>query len=1071
MNNLNLASALDIYYQQIKTIILDKQHPITGLLPASTAVTVHGDYRDAWVRDNVYSILAVWALGLAYRNLDNDSGRGYELEQQTIKLMRGLLRAMMQQAAKVEQFKETQAPHDALHAKYDTETGGIVVGDDAWGHLQIDATSLFLLMLAQMISSGLNIIWTVDEVNFVQNLVYYIERAYRTPDYGIWERGGKMNQGDVELNASSLGMAKAALESLAGFDLFGANGSQASVLHVTPDNLAQADITLKSLLPRESSTKEVDAALLSIISFPAFAIDDPALIEQTRHEIIRKLQGQYGLKRFLRDGHQTVLEDASRLYYNPEELKQFEDIESEWPLFFTYLYLDALFQNDADQVSFYETRLESVLVTHGGQQLLPELYFVPAEAVEAEKSDPHSQIRHPNENIPLVWAQSLYLLGKLIRDGLLQPSDIDPLGRHRLKTPRDPVVQVALIAEDEGLQAELAIHGVTTETPSELLPFELRLPEEIAAVYQQVGRNRKLTLGGRPRRRLKSLSTSRLYRLRGQTVVCLSSFFIQRDFYLTFDMNFLVARFKSELAYIHRQWSQLGRPLVTILLTRSLIDAERDVFFALIQQIQSGIVDGIPVKSGRVRQLMTTASVERIDFLHDFSFADSQLATVTAHKPVLTQSDNHAPLENTAELGIEVENDPTTLAQRLEITTNLYEQIEILTTIVRLSGLSADLTLAGQSVSVQQLIDEVYEQAGRRRLWGVVRRAASLLGKVDVELDYAVSAILVRQKAIQVGRAYSAESLITHPLTTQALLEKINTFCRDDIRDRVLTQEVLIYLGLLIKAKPNLFADLRTVRISYLIMLLMGTLARERNVTQDEAYDQLMHLAPSAIQHRLQNVLAQYQEMGSVIHELELLHTRSTIMQLTWTPNLNEEDQTTPAEGWHVWRQHRGILDRVPSNFYVNTWRLFEHAHGLIIGDKFERRNRLDSTVILSAMTPGEQAFASMIDHLLNKIPAPEYRQLNLEALTVLSSFAEQNPALQIEDYLVVDVIIGHAVRLAYLHRFPEYESTYNEHKAKAWQSFYAGSPISAAEFLIKAFQYLLETDAEITAEADLVIV
>ena len=51
---------LEYYYQQVKIIILSRQNPITGLLPASTAITAHGDYTDAWVRDNVYSILAVW---------------------------------------------------------------------------------------------------------------------------------------------------------------------------------------------------------------------------------------------------------------------------------------------------------------------------------------------------------------------------------------------------------------------------------------------------------------------------------------------------------------------------------------------------------------------------------------------------------------------------------------------------------------------------------------------------------------------------------------------------------------------------------------------------------------------------------------------------------------------------------------------------------------------------------------------------------------------------------------------------------------------------------------------------
>ena len=35
-----------------------------------------------------------------------------------------------------------------------------------------------------------------------------------TPDYGIWERGDKSNQSILELNSSSIGMAKAALEAM-----------------------------------------------------------------------------------------------------------------------------------------------------------------------------------------------------------------------------------------------------------------------------------------------------------------------------------------------------------------------------------------------------------------------------------------------------------------------------------------------------------------------------------------------------------------------------------------------------------------------------------------------------------------------------------------------------------------------------------------------------------------------------------------------------------------------------------------------------------------------------------------
>lgn len=58
------------------------------------------------------------------------------------------------QLDKVEKFKYSRSTSDSLHAKYDTKTCAIVVGDDQWGHLQVDATSLFLFFLAQMTASG-----------------------------------------------------------------------------------------------------------------------------------------------------------------------------------------------------------------------------------------------------------------------------------------------------------------------------------------------------------------------------------------------------------------------------------------------------------------------------------------------------------------------------------------------------------------------------------------------------------------------------------------------------------------------------------------------------------------------------------------------------------------------------------------------------------------------------------------------------------------------------------------------------------------------------------------------------
>lgn len=122
-----LNTLLEKHYFSIDQIILSRQDPITGLLPASTAITAHGDYTDAWVRDNVYSILSVWGLSLSYRKHNPDDVRSYTLSQSVVKLMRGLLMAMMRQSNRVETFKTTLNPTDALHAKYGTSSGLAVV--------------------------------------------------------------------------------------------------------------------------------------------------------------------------------------------------------------------------------------------------------------------------------------------------------------------------------------------------------------------------------------------------------------------------------------------------------------------------------------------------------------------------------------------------------------------------------------------------------------------------------------------------------------------------------------------------------------------------------------------------------------------------------------------------------------------------------------------------------------------------------------------------------------------------------------------------------------------------------
>ena len=607
-------ASLDALFAEVRRHILDRQHPVTGLLPASTSVTAHGDYTDAWVRDNVYSILGPWALGIACRRAGQPS-RAFELEQAVVRNMRGLLQAMMRQSGRVERFKHSLDPIDALHAKYDTATGAAVVGDEEWGHLQLDATSLFLLMLVQMTAGGLTIVQSRDEVDFVQNLVWYLSRAYVIPDYGIWERGNKINIGVRELNASSLGMVLAALEAADGFDLFGEQGDQATRLQVVADDIVRVAQCLDAILPRESASKEIDSALLAVIGFPAFAVRRPDMATTVSDRIEERLAGRYGYKRFLRDGHQTVIEDESKLHYEPEELEAFARIECEWPLFLAYRQINACFAGDRSVAESHGRRLRALAVCENAQPVLPELYYVPPESIEAEREHPGSSRRLANENRPLVWAQSLWVVGRLLCANRIVPEDLDPIGRHGRPAGNGPAeVGVALLAESPQGRARLREAGVG---PVELQGETEPATAPAAALIERLaslGSNARLGLGGRPRRRLLGLATAGMIDTDEGSCALIPAIFDTQAFLLGRDVQLLVHEMRPLIGYLGRQARGAGCPLFVIPVADWMLeDPGGEALLAFCRdELAIGIVDGVPVRLDSLVHLDAVAMRRRL---------------------------------------------------------------------------------------------------------------------------------------------------------------------------------------------------------------------------------------------------------------------------------------------------------------------------------------------------------------------------------------------------------------------------------------------------------------------------
>ncbi len=958
---------LDEIYRCVESVILDKQHPATGLLPASTAVNNHGDYTDAWVRDNVYSIMAAWSLGMAYRR-QGESERSDQLEQSTIKLMRGLLLSMMRQSNKVEAFKTSFSPLDALHAKYDTSTGLPVVADDAWGHLQLDATSIYLLMLAQMTASGLRIVRTFGEVDFIQNLIYYIASAYRTPDYGIWERGNKFNNGKTEINASSVGMAKAALQALDGFNLFGKDASPRAVIHTVTDAVSLARNTLTGLLPRESLSKEVDAALLSIIGYPAFAIGDQALVDKTRNEILGKLAGNYGCKRFIWDGHQTVIEDESRLYYEHSELVNFENIESEWPLFYCYLYLHALFDKNKNLTRDYRNKLEELLVEKDGLKLLPELYLVPKENVAAEKAKPHSQKRIPNDNIPLVWAQSLYFTGLMLDEGCITENDLDPLvmrrrSRQHIKTQ----VAIVVLAENDNVKSKLVEHGVIAETLEEIDPVKVISATHLLEMYALIGQNRTLGLSGRPKRRL-NLATSQAYEINGEPCLCLSWLQSEENEYRSYDANFLGGNIKREVAYIHSQWYSNQAAVFTWLVDQRFCDTENaGELFEVLRDLQlrsefnyvgyasatlawrAGRINSLLIPNVCITPFYPVTSIDLL-YINESKLNDSARAALDAF--------SMGSVENCAKQLIE-------LSQVYELDAVIESNIE------------GDLTFA-------YLLNFLYHKSQRINCWLVARVCFTLLKHNHNDLADALTLLSARNMSVVIDSETDGSLVVRSSLSNVDFATQLRQNITDTL-EIAMVLEALTVIGSINRIEPTLFDGLRSIHVQQLLASCAGC---KQNKLREE-YKNLASMTPSEIFSMIRQVFVSQKELYSQGIGASLDHFE-----------LNGKTSLSGERDWLAWRTERGLVTHFDDDFLQAVWNSFAHVKKLAFGDELTRELSINCEDVISSMTAREVIFAQLIDETLLHLHPVYYKSLVVEALYALAKYCELNPDVRFDKTL-----------------------------------------------------------------------
>ncbi|MGR6874311.1 hypothetical protein ACU6U9_18870 [Pseudomonas sp. HK3] len=216
------------------------------------------------------------------------------------------------------------------------------------------------------------------------------------------------------------------------------------------------------------------------------------------------------------------------------------------------------------------------------------------------------------------------------------------------------------------------------------------------------------------------------------------------------------------------------------------------------------------------------------------------------------------------------------------------------------------------------------------------------------------------------------------------------------------------------------------------------------------AFDELSDMAPSDIATKLKNMLKNYDQSVHHIVEVESIHLIGEASEKT----VHFIDSNLPQgfSNWQHWRKQLGTLTHMPETFYLDIWILLQRSKGVVIGDKFERRNRIDSQWVMGQMTAGEKTFELYVDGLISEIKIPEYRHLCIESLLALAAYFKQNPEINVDDYLVVDVLLSHCVKGHWLVEHPAHASVYHRHSIDAQKAIFQAPPHIVAQKVVEAF-------------------
>ena len=224
-----------------------------------------------------------------------------------------------------------------------------------------------------------------------------------------------------------------------------------------------------------------------------------------------------------------------------------------------------------------------------------------------------------NGRLPLMWAQSLYVIGCLLKEKQVAIGEIDPINRRLSSQPRpETIVQVVILAENRNVQEMLLNEGLPVKLVNEIGPVEVHSARVLSHLFTYLGRNENLKLTGRKNKDIGILMTSKLYRIQGR----LFAFTPQRfDFsrnYMDCDTSLMVSTLEYGVNYLSTCWSASGRPTLTLIIGENMLDGGKipPSMLSAIRKMKNGLINTTRVCVGNYDQFLPTSCVRTLSFLN-----------------------------------------------------------------------------------------------------------------------------------------------------------------------------------------------------------------------------------------------------------------------------------------------------------------------------------------------------------------------------------------------------------------------------------------------------------------------